>query len=44
LKTTFASHYSKRVSLTEMLRPEEIAVYTAKSTGAKYLVEPSRGT
>jgi NADPH:quinone reductase-like Zn-dependent oxidoreductase len=42
VKTTFASHYSKRVSLTEMLRPEEIAAYSAKATGAKYLVEPQR--
>ena len=42
VKTTFASHYSKRVSLAGMLRPEEIAVYAAKATGAKYLVEPQR--
>jgi NADPH2:quinone reductase len=43
VKTTFASHYSKRVSLADVLRPEEIAVYSAKATGAKYLIEPQRG-
>lgn len=40
--TTFASHYVKEVSLAEMLRPEEIAVYGTPSTGSKYLVKPSR--
>jgi NADPH:quinone reductase len=40
--TTFASHYSKEVSLTEMLRPEEIAVYARPATGSKYLVRPDR--
>ena len=40
LTTTFASHYSKEVSLTEMLRPEAIAVYARPATGSKYLVRP----
>jgi NADPH:quinone reductase len=42
LTTTFASHYAKEVSLAEMLRPEEIAVYGRPATGSKYLVRPSR--
>jgi len=42
LTTTFASHYSKEVSLTEMLRPEEIAVYARAATASKYLVRPNR--
>lgn len=42
LKTTFASRYAKEVSLYEALRPEEIAVYAARATGDKYLVNPSK--
>ncbi|MGZ6028081.1 MAG: hypothetical protein ACXWK5_01580, partial [Myxococcaceae bacterium] len=42
LTTTFASHYAKEVSLAEMLRPEEIAVYGRPATGSKYLVKPNR--
>ena len=43
LKTTFASSYSKTISLTEALQPAEIAVYGQRATGAKYLIDPSRG-
>ena len=42
LKTTFASSYSKEISLAEVLRPEEIAVYGQRATGTKYLVNPSK--
>jgi NADPH2:quinone reductase len=42
LDSTFASHYSKEVSLAEALQPQEIAVYGQRSTGAKYLVNPNR--
>lgn len=42
LKTTFASHYSKEVSLAQMLQPAEIAVYGQRATGTKYLVNPAR--
>jgi NADPH:quinone reductase len=41
LTTTFASHYSAEVSLTEMLRPEQIAGYARRATGSKYLVRPN---
>ena len=43
LKTTFASHYTKEVSLSEALKLEEIAVYGKRSTGAKFLINPSKG-
>lgn len=44
LKTTFASHYTKQVSLFEALKLEEIAVYAKQSTGEKYLLCPNKGT
>ncbi|SDD14372.1 hypothetical protein SAMN05444679_10816 [Variovorax sp. CF079] len=43
LKTTFASHYTKEVSMSEALRLEEIAVYAKHATGEKYLLNPSKG-
>lgn len=42
LKTTFASHYTKVVSLTEALQLQEIAVYGRRTTGEKYLVNPNK--
>lgn len=43
LKTTFASHYTKEISLAEALRLEEIAVYGRRATGEKYLINPNKG-
>ena len=43
LKTTFASHYAKEVSLAEALSAEAIAAYGARNTGTKYLINPSKG-
>jgi NADPH2:quinone reductase len=40
LKTTFASRYTKVVSLQEALQKEAIAAYGKRSTGAKYLINP----
>jgi len=42
LKTTFASSYSKVISLADVLRPDELAVYGQRATGAKYLVNPNQ--
>ena len=42
LGTTFASRYTKVISLAEALRLDEIAVYGRRSTGAKYLVNPNK--
>ncbi len=43
LKTTFASHYTKEVSLLEVLDPANIAVYAKRSTGEKFLINPNKG-
>ncbi|RYG08632.1 MAG: NADH oxidase, partial [Burkholderiales bacterium] len=43
LKTTFASSYSKEISLAEALQPAEIAVYGQRATGTKYLLNPNKG-
>jgi NADPH2:quinone reductase len=43
VKTTFASSYTKEVSLSQALDPAEIAVYSRQATGEKYLINPSRG-
>ena len=41
IKTTFASHYTKEVSLKEALSLEALAVYAKQATGEKYLINPS---
>jgi NADPH-dependent curcumin reductase CurA len=41
LKTTFASHYTRTISLREALDPETIRTYNKKSTGEKYLINPN---
>jgi NADPH:quinone reductase len=43
IKTTFASTYTKEVSLAGALDLKEIAVYGTMGTGAKYLINPSKG-
>jgi NADPH:quinone reductase-like Zn-dependent oxidoreductase len=43
LKTTFASHYTRVVSLQEALQPANIAVYAKRATGEKFLIDPSKG-
>jgi NADPH2:quinone reductase len=43
IKTTFASRYTREVSLAEALRLDEIAVYAKQATGEKYLINPSKG-
>ena len=42
ITTTFASHYTKEVSLEEMLEPEAIKTYAKQATGTKYLVTPHK--
>jgi NADPH:quinone reductase len=42
LKTTFASHYTRTVSLAEALQAEAIADYGRRATGSKVLIDPSR--
>jgi hypothetical protein len=43
LKTTFASHYTKVVSLQEALDLQNIAIYAKRATGEKFLINPSKG-
>jgi NADPH2:quinone reductase len=40
LTTTFASHYTRSVSLAGALQPEAVADYTRQATGTKYLILP----
>lgn len=42
VKTTFASTYTKEVSLVEALHLQEIAVYGKQATGEKYLINPNK--
>ncbi len=42
LKTTFISHYTQEVSLTQALQLDAIAKYGKVSTGEKYLINPSK--
>jgi NADPH2:quinone reductase len=43
IKTTFASGYTKQVSLAEALQLDAIATYGRQATGEKYLVTPHKG-
>jgi NADPH:quinone reductase-like Zn-dependent oxidoreductase len=42
LKTTFASHYTKVLSLQETLQLANIAAYNKRATGEKFLINPSK--
>jgi len=42
LKTTFASHYTKVISLREALQIPVIAAYNRRATGEKYLIGPQK--
>ncbi len=42
LKTTFASRYTRKVSLAEALQRDTIAAYNKRATGEKFLIDPSR--
>jgi len=42
IKTTFASHYSKVVSLAEALSLDAIAAYGRQATGEKFLINPNQ--
>ena len=43
IRTTFASHFSKEISLVDAVLAENITAYTKLATGEKYLVNPTRG-
>ncbi|MBB3047611.1 NADPH2:quinone reductase [Litorivivens lipolytica] len=41
LTTTFASHYSDEISLTDALKAEVVAEYSKQATGQKFLINPT---
>ncbi|MEQ1752653.1 MAG: zinc-binding dehydrogenase [Micropepsaceae bacterium] len=42
IKTTFASHYTRTVSLAEALQPDIINIYNKRATGEKFLINPNK--
>ena len=42
LKTTFASHYTKVISLQEALQADVMATYNKRATGEKFLINPNK--
>ncbi len=42
LKTTFASHYTRTISLHEALQLPIIAAYAKRATGEKFLIDPNK--
>jgi hypothetical protein len=42
LKTTFASHYTRVISLQESLQLANIAIYNKRATGEKFLINPNK--
>jgi hypothetical protein len=40
-KTTFASGYAQTIGLSDVLDLENLAVFARRSTGSKYLIDPS---
>jgi len=43
LTTTFASRYTRVISLEETIQPDVVEAYQRKATGEKFLIDPSRG-
>lgn len=41
LTTTFKSHFTKTIGLTQALRPDVLRAYERKVTGEKYLIDPT---
>jgi NADPH:quinone reductase len=42
LTTTFASHYTKEISLREAVSLDVVMAYSKRATGEKYLINPTR--
>ncbi len=42
LKTTFASHYTREISLAEMLDLETVSAYNRRATGEKFVLMPHK--
>lgn len=41
IKTTFASHYSREITLADALRLETVRAYAKRATGEKFLIRPN---
>jgi hypothetical protein len=41
LKTTFASHYTKVISLEGVLQLDNLRAYAKRATGETYLINPN---
>jgi NADPH2:quinone reductase len=41
-KTTFASDFAKTIGLADVLEPDALGVFSRRTTGTKYLIDPSR--
>jgi NADPH:quinone reductase-like Zn-dependent oxidoreductase len=41
LKTTFRSHYTRTISLAEVLQRDVMIAYSTQATGEKYLIDPT---
>ena len=44
IDTTFASHYTEELSFRQAMEPSYVAQYNAKTTGGKFLINPTLGT
>ena len=44
IKTTFASHYTRTISLAQALQLDTIAAYNKRATGEKFLINPNIAT
>lgn len=44
LKTTFASHYTDALTLSEAMKPKSIAAYAKRSTRSKFSLSPNPGS
>jgi nicotinamide riboside kinase len=42
IKTTFASHYTREISLAEALSLEALQAYSRQATGEKFLIKPQQ--
>ena len=40
IKTTFDSHYTRQISLADVLSADAINAYSKQATGEKFLIKP----
>ena len=42
IQTTFSSHYTREISLAEVLSADAIKSYSKQATGEKFLIKPQQ--